>query len=100
MGVPTATSAPSQGALARQPVRLGALAFPGVEQLLDITPLRVAELEASEKPPRLVYVVVLHGRLEMLACRDRLAQLPPQPAEKAHLRGFHRASVRSLDGHV
>jgi hypothetical protein len=29
----------------------------------------------------------------MLAHRDRLPQLAPQPAEEAHLRGFHAISL-------
>ena len=46
-----------------------------------------------EQAPGLGDVVVLDGRLEVLAHRDRLPQLPAQPAEKAHLRGFHRFSL-------
>ena len=68
----------------------GALALPGVEQLLHVPPLLVAELEAGEEAPGLGDVVVLDRGLEMLAGRDRLPQLPSQPAEEAHLRGFHR----------
>src|SRR5262249_26090705 len=41
-------------------------------------------------------VVVLDGRLEVLAGRDRLPQLTAQPAEEAHLRRFHRLSVAWL----
>jgi hypothetical protein len=51
--------------------------------------LLVGELEARDEPARLGGIVVLDRRFEMLAKRCRLAQLPPQPAEKAHLRGFH-----------
>src|SRR5579862_1954855 len=69
------------------------LALPGVEQLLDVAPLRVAELEAGEQPPRLGDVVVLDRRLEVLAGGNRLAQLPPQPAEKADLGRFHGPSL-------
>src|SRR5205814_1224400 len=65
------------------------LAFPGVEQLLHVPPLRVAELEAGEEPSRFDDVVVLDGSLEVLAHRDRLPQLAPQPAEEADLRSFH-----------
>ncbi len=72
---------------------LDLLPLPGVEQLLDVAALRVAELEPREKPPRLGDVVVLDRRLEMLARRDRLAQLAPQPAEKAHLCCFHGVSL-------
>ena len=71
----------------------GFLALPGVEKLLDVAPLRLAELEAGEQTARLGDVVVLHGRLEVLAGRDRLPQLPPQPAEEADLRRFHRPSL-------
>jgi hypothetical protein len=85
----TSSSPPSnkllQGALA--------LAFPGVEQLLDVAPLVVGELEAGEQPPGLVDVVVLDRGLEVLARRNRLSQLPAQPAEKAHLRRFHALSL-------
>ena len=43
-------------------------------------------------------IVVLYRGLEMLADRDRLSQLPPQPAEEAHLRGFHGSgSTRRAD---
>jgi hypothetical protein len=48
--------------------------------LLHVPPLLVAELEAGEQPPGLGHVVVLDGRLEVLAGRDRLPQLPSQPA--------------------
>jgi hypothetical protein len=65
------------------------LPLPGVQQLLHVPPLRVAELESRQEPSCLGDVVVLDGRLEVLAHRDRLAQLPPQPAEEAHLRGVH-----------
>ncbi len=51
----------------------GALAFPGVEQLLHVPPLLVAELEAGEQAASLGHVVVLDRRLEVLAGRDRLA---------------------------
>ena len=74
------------------------LALPGVEQLLHVSSLVVAELEAGEEAPRLGHVVVLDGRLEVLAGRDRLPQLPPQPAEKTHLRGFHAGSVAAPAG--
>jgi len=72
---------------------LGLLSFPRVEQLLDVAPLRRAELEGGEQSPRLVDVVVLDRRLEVLAQRDRLAQLPSQPAKETDLGRFHAASV-------
>ena len=72
---------------------MSALPLPGVEQLLHVPPLVVAELEAGEQAPGLGYVVVLDRRLEVLAHRNRLPQLPAQPAEKAHLRGFHALSL-------
>jgi hypothetical protein len=34
----------------------------------------------------------------MLAHRDRLSQLSPQPAEETHLRGFHALSVAGRAG--
>ena len=43
----------------------------------------------DEQAPGLGDVVVLDGCLEMLPHRDRLPQLPSQPAEEAHLRRFH-----------
>ncbi len=79
-------------------VLLGLLALPGVEQLFHVPPLVVAELEAGEQAPGLGDVVVLDRRLEVLAGRDRLPQLAPQPAEKAHLRGFHYRSTRLGSG--
>lgn len=72
---------------------LSALALPGVEQLLHVSPLLVAELEAGEQAPDLGHVVVRDRSLEMLASRDRLPQLPAQPAEEAHLGGFHALSL-------
>jgi hypothetical protein len=58
--------------------------------LLHVPPLLVAELEAGEETASLGDVVVLDRGFEVLAHRDRLPQLPPQPAEEAHLCGFHR----------
>ena len=55
--------------------------------------LRVAEVVLAEEPPRLLRVVVRHCRLEVLALRRRLPQLPSQPAEEAHLRRFHPFSL-------
>ena len=46
--------------------------------------LRVAEVVLAEEPPRLLRVVVRHCRLEVLALRRRLPQLPAEPAEEAH----------------
>jgi len=77
---------------------LGALPLPGIEQLLHVPSLLVAELEAREEAPGLGHVVVLDRGLEVLPGRDRLPQLAPQPAEEAYLRGFHAASVAALAG--
>jgi hypothetical protein len=66
-----------------------ARALPRVEQLLDVTALRVAELKLRNEPARLAGVVVLDRGLEVLAQRGRLLELAPQPAEETHLRGFH-----------
>jgi hypothetical protein len=57
--------------------------------------LRVREVRhLLDEPARFRRVVVLHGRLEMLAKRDGLTELPPEPAQQAdagrrdrHLRG-------------
>src|SRR5690349_10832415 len=48
---------------------LDLLSFPGVEELLDVTPLRVAELEPRKETTCFAYVVVFHRRLEVLARR-------------------------------
>ncbi len=45
------------------------------------------------EPARLARVVVLHGGLEVLADRRRLRELAAQPAEQAHLGGFHAGSL-------
>jgi hypothetical protein len=63
--------------------------FPRREQLLDIPPLVVRELEVADQPAGLRRVVVLDGRLEVLAERVRLPELPAEPAKQADLRGFH-----------
>ena len=64
-------------------------ALPRLQELFDVSPLLVGELELRDEPPRLGRVVVLDRRLEMLAQGRRLAELASQPAEQAHLRGFH-----------
>ena len=43
------------------------------------------ERHVGEQAAHLVGVVVLDGRLEPLARRQRLRELPPQPTAKAHL---------------
>ena len=70
-----------------------ALALPRFEQLLDISPLLVRERQVRDEAPRFAGVVVLDGRLEVLADRPRLCELPAQPAKEAHLRRFHGVSV-------
>ena len=47
--------------------------------------LLLGEVEPRDEPPRLGHVAVLNGSLQVLAHRQRLAQLGPQPAEKAYL---------------
>lgn len=49
-----------------------------------MAPLRFGEVEEIEQPPSLVWVVVVHRRLQSLPLRRRLAELPPQPAQEAH----------------
>jgi hypothetical protein len=61
--------------------------------LLDVPTLRVAELELLDEPSGLGGVVVLDRRLEVLALRRRLAELPTQPPQQTHLGGFHASSV-------
>src|SRR5579872_7049986 len=63
-------------------------AFPGGEERVDVAPLRLREREPGDDPARLRGVVVLDGRLEVLAQLGRLAKLPAEPAEQAHLCGF------------
>ena len=71
--------------------------FPRAEQLLDVPPLGVAELEPLDEPPGFRRVVVLDRRLEALAQRRRLRELAPQPAEEAYLRRFHASNCRPSD---
>ena len=49
-----------------------------------MTLLRVAEGCECDEPSNLGGIVVLDGRLEMLALRRRLPQLAAQPAQQAH----------------
>ena len=70
-----------------------AVPLPGVEQLLDVTALSLAEGEGGDEPARLGGVVVLDGRLEVLADRRRLTELTAEPAKKAYLRRFHGRSL-------
>jgi hypothetical protein len=69
--------------------------LPAVDQPLDVAALSVAEGEAGEQPARLVWVVVRHSGLEMLAFWRWLAQLAAEPAEQADRRlvghGYGRA---------
>ena len=57
--------------------------------MFDIATLRVAELEPSDELARLVGIVVLDRSFQVLAERGRLLELPSQPPEQTHLRGFH-----------
>src|SRR5581483_12190601 len=58
--------------------------LPAVDQALDVTALRLGEVEPVEQPPRLPRVVVRDRSLEVLAERRRLAKLAAQPAQQAH----------------
>ncbi len=75
---------------------LPALPLPGVEELLHVSPLLLREGKARHEPACLTGIVVLDRCLEMLAHRRPLAELPPQPAEKAHLRRVHAGKSRTL----
>ena len=55
--------------------------------------LLVAEVERLQQPPRLRWIVVRDRGFEPLARGERLAQLPPHPAEQAD-------SVRPGRGHT
>src|SRR6185503_7219282 len=74
--------------------------LPLVDQPLDVIPLGRGEVEDSDQTPRLSRVVVRDGGLEMLALRRRLAQLPAQPAAKAHRRLVGHRGLRYSGGHV
>ena len=56
--------------------------LPFVEQVLDMTPLRVVEVHAVDDAPCLGGVVVRDRRLEALTLRRRLPQLSPEPTEE------------------
>src|SRR5687767_15948373 len=62
----------------------GTASLPPLDEAFDVPPLGVRELEPHEQPSRLVGVVVRNRRLEVLPERGRLAELAPEPAEKAH----------------
>jgi hypothetical protein len=63
-----------------------------------VVPLSVGEVHLTQQAPRLLRVVVRDRRLEALAPRGRLAQLPAQPAEEAHGGLIHDvAGYRSVD---
>ena len=68
---------------------MGASAFPRLEQLLDVAPLLIRELEPGDKASRFGGIVVLDRGLQVLAERRRLCELAAQPAEEAHLGGFN-----------
>jgi len=65
-----------------------------------VAALSVAEVVPAEQAPRLLRVVVRDGRLEALALRGRLPQLPAEPAEEAHRllvdRPCHRCQLRGI----
>lgn len=84
------------GPVGRPPRGLTAagLAVPGVEQRVDVLPLRTGERGAGEEAPRLDRVVVRDCRLEVLAARQRLAQLAAEPAEQADAGRIHSAFLQ------
>jgi hypothetical protein len=59
------------------------LALPGVDQRLDLAPLRLGEVHVCDKAPGLAGIVVLDSRFEMLAQGDRLRELPAEPPQQA-----------------
>jgi hypothetical protein len=79
---------PLEPALSLRPAPL-----PGRQELLDVAALVCREREAVDEPPRLLGVVVLDRGFEVLTDRRRLGELAAQPAEQAHLRGFHATSL-------
>ena len=58
------------------------VAFPLVEEPREVPPLRLVERHRADETACLVGVVVRDRRLEPLALRRGLAQLPAQPAQQ------------------
>ncbi len=65
------------------------LAVPAVEDVVDVPALLAREGRVCEQSPRLDGVVVLDGRLEVLAAGQGLPQLPAEPSHQADTRLVH-----------
>jgi hypothetical protein len=61
------------------------IAFPLVDQAINVTALCGRELVSRNNSPRLLGVVVVDRGLESLSEGVGLAQLPTQPTEQTHL---------------
>src|SRR5438067_5245030 len=61
---------------------VGTVSLPLFEEPLDMPALSFVERHVLDDPACLSGVVVCDGRLQPLALRVRLAQLPPQPAQE------------------
>jgi hypothetical protein len=61
------------------------IAFPLVDQAINVTALREREFVSRNDSPRLLGIVVVDRCLESLSERVGLAQLPTQPTEQTHL---------------
>src|SRR5262249_31146767 len=58
--------------------------LPAGDEPVDMSTLGLREGGECDEAPHLLLVVILDGRLEVLALGCRLAQLPAQPAKEAH----------------
>src|SRR4249920_640642 len=60
--------------------------LPAGDEAVHVSPLGRGKWDQHDEPAGLGRVVIGHGGLEVLALRDRLAELPMQPAQQAHRR--------------
>jgi hypothetical protein len=73
--------------------------LPALDEAVDVPTLRVGEWCEGDEPAHLCGIVVLNGRLEMLALGNRLAQLPAEPAKEAHC-GLVRHAEQAIAARV